>query len=125
MNKWRMIAWQKGWYYLMTILGKLKTSYNYGKWSDANYDNLVRKAGNQDANDPATRWNDLVSAAKIVNKNQAITPIYLMPQFTCVINSRNQIISLDCFNIKYQFGFLQLDILISRIKHTIPKFLRF
>lgn len=52
------------------------TSYNYGKWSDANYDNLVRKAGNQDANDPATRWNDLVSAAKIVNKNQAITPIY-------------------------------------------------
>ena len=52
------------------------TSYNYGKWSDANYDNLVRKAGNQDANDPATRWNDLVSAAKIVNKSQAITPIY-------------------------------------------------
>lgn len=52
------------------------TSYNYGKWSDANYDNLVRKAGNQDANDPAARWNDLVSAAKIVNKNQAITPIY-------------------------------------------------
>ena len=52
------------------------TSYNYGKWSDANYDNLVRKASNQDANDPATRWNDLVSAAKIVNKNQAITPLY-------------------------------------------------
>ena len=52
------------------------TSYNYGKWSNAEYDNLVKKAGNQDANDPATRWNDLVSAAKIVNRNQAITPIY-------------------------------------------------
>lgn len=52
------------------------TSYNYGKWSDANYDNLVRKASNQDANDPAARWNDWVSAAKIVNKNQAITPLY-------------------------------------------------
>lgn len=44
--------------------------------SNAEYDNLVKKAGNQDANDPATRWNDLVSAAKIVNRNQAITPIY-------------------------------------------------
>ena len=52
------------------------TSYNYGKWSNSEYDNLVKKAGNQDANNPETRWNDLISAAKIVNSNQAITPIY-------------------------------------------------
>ncbi|WP_270482877.1 peptide ABC transporter substrate-binding protein [Lactobacillus crispatus] len=52
------------------------TSYNYGKWSNSEYDNLVKKAGNQDANNPDTRWNDLISAAKIVNRNQAITPIY-------------------------------------------------
>ena len=52
------------------------TSYNYGKWSNSEYDNLVKKAGNQDANNPDIRWNDLVSAAKIVNGNQAITPIY-------------------------------------------------
>lgn len=52
------------------------TSYNYGKWSNAAYDNLVRKAGNEDANNPEKRWNDLVKAAKIVNGNQAITPIY-------------------------------------------------
>ena len=52
------------------------TSYNYGKWSNYEYDNLVKKAGNQDANNPEKRWNDLVSAAKIVNGNQAITPIY-------------------------------------------------
>ncbi len=52
------------------------TSYNYGKWSNSEYDNLVKKAGNQDANNPEKRWNDLVSAAKIVNGNQAITPIY-------------------------------------------------
>lgn len=52
------------------------TSYNYGKWSNSTYDNLVKKAGNEDANDPEKRWNDLVKAAKIVNGNQAITPIY-------------------------------------------------
>lgn len=52
------------------------TSYNYGKWSNSTYDNLVKKAGNEDANNPEKRWNDLVKAAKIVNSNQAITPIY-------------------------------------------------
>lgn len=52
------------------------TSYNYGKWSNSEYDNLVKKAGNEDANNPEKRWNDLVKAAKIVNGNQAITPIY-------------------------------------------------
>lgn len=52
------------------------TSYNYGKWSNSEYDNLVKKAGNQDANNPDIGWNDLISAAKIVNSNQAITPIY-------------------------------------------------
>ena len=52
------------------------TSYNYGKWSNSTYDNLVKKAGNEDANNPEKRWNDLVSAAKIVNGNQTITPIY-------------------------------------------------
>ena len=51
------------------------TSYNYGKWSNSTYDNLVKKAGNEDANNPEKRWNDLVSAAKIVNGNQTITPI--------------------------------------------------
>ena len=52
------------------------TSYNYGKWSNSTYDNLVKKAGNEDANNPEKRWYDLVKAAKIVNGNQAITPIY-------------------------------------------------
>ena len=52
------------------------TSYNYGKLSNSTYDNLFKKAGNEDANNPEKRWNDLVSAAKIVNGNQTITPIY-------------------------------------------------
>ncbi|RVU71115.1 peptide ABC transporter substrate-binding protein [Lactobacillus xujianguonis] len=52
------------------------TSYNYGKWSSSEYDGLVKKALNQDANEPDQRWDDLVKAAKIVNGNQAITPIY-------------------------------------------------
>ncbi|MGQ5708731.1 peptide ABC transporter substrate-binding protein [Lactobacillus sp. PSON] len=55
---------------------KTGTSYNYGKWSNNDYDQLVKNAGDRDANNGNKRWNDLVSAAKIVNKEQAITPIY-------------------------------------------------
>lgn len=52
------------------------TSYNYGKWSNADYDNLVKMAQDQDANNISKRWADLVKAAKLVNSSQAITPIY-------------------------------------------------
>ena len=52
------------------------TSYNYGKWSNSSYDSLVRSAQNRDANNTSKRWQDLVNAAKIVNREQAITPIY-------------------------------------------------
>lgn len=52
------------------------TSYNYGKWDNAEYNNLVNRASNQDANNVNKRWNDLVKAARIVNGEQAITPLY-------------------------------------------------
>ncbi|MST86280.1 peptide ABC transporter substrate-binding protein [Lactobacillus porci] len=52
------------------------TSYNYGKWTSAKYDALIKRALNQDANDPQKRWDDLVAAARLVNSEQAITPIY-------------------------------------------------
>lgn len=52
------------------------TSYNYGKWNSKEYDSLISKALNEDANDVNKRWQDLVSAARLVNSEQAITPIY-------------------------------------------------
>lgn len=52
------------------------TSYNYGKWNSAKYNALIKKALNQDANDVEKRWQDLVEAARLVNSEQAITPIY-------------------------------------------------
>lgn len=52
------------------------TSYNYGHYSNKAYDALVNKASNADANDPDARWNDMVSAAKIFNADQGMTPLY-------------------------------------------------
>lgn len=52
------------------------TAYNRGKWDNEQYNTLVNKANNEDANNVNKRWQDLVSAAKIVNREQAFTPIY-------------------------------------------------
>ena len=52
------------------------TSYNYGGYSNEAYDQLIAKATNEDANNEMARWNDLVSAAKIFNSQQGVSPLY-------------------------------------------------
>lgn len=52
------------------------TSYNYGGYSNKQYDALVKRANNQDANNPDKRWQDLVKAAKLLNADQGMTPLY-------------------------------------------------
>ena len=52
------------------------TPYNYGKYSNAQYDALIQKATTTDANDAAKRWDDLVQAAKLFNQAQGVTPLY-------------------------------------------------
>lgn len=52
------------------------TSYNYGNYSNSEYDRLIAKATNEDANDRLARWNDLVAAAKLFNSQQGVSPLY-------------------------------------------------
>lgn len=59
----------------MQILQK-GTSYNYGKWNNAEYNSLIKKALTTDANDVNKRWQDLVKAAQVANADQAVSPIY-------------------------------------------------
>lgn len=59
----------------MQILQK-GTSYNYGKWNNAEYNSLINKALTTDANDVNKRWQDLVKAAQVANADQAVSPIY-------------------------------------------------
>ncbi|WP_203640218.1 peptide ABC transporter substrate-binding protein [Levilactobacillus andaensis] len=51
-------------------------SLNYGKWSSKTYDKLIAKAQNQDAGNDEARWQDMVQAAKLINKTQSFTPLY-------------------------------------------------
>lgn len=59
----------------MQILQK-GTSYNYGKWDNAEYNSLIKKALTTDANDVNKRWQDLIKAAQVANADQAVSPIY-------------------------------------------------
>ena len=59
----------------LQIMGK-DSSYNYGKYNNAQYNDLVTKASTTDANDAAKRWGDMVQASKLLTNDQAVTPLY-------------------------------------------------
>lgn len=63
------------------------TSFNSGKYDSKKYQELVNKALNEDANDKQARWQDLVEAAKVINEEQGVTPLY--QQTTAYMQNKN------------------------------------
>ena len=55
---------------------KKTSGYNFGKYSSTQYDALVDKASNQDANNADARWQDMIEAEQVLMKDQAIAPVY-------------------------------------------------
>ncbi|GEP19024.1 peptide ABC transporter substrate-binding protein [Pediococcus argentinicus] len=55
-------------------------SLNNGKWKSAEFDQLIKDAGDKDANNPEKRWNDMLKAERILLKEQAISPLYQQAQ---------------------------------------------
>lgn len=50
--------------------------YNYGKYSNTAYDELVKKAATTDAIDAEKRWNDYIEAENILTEDAALSPIF-------------------------------------------------
>lgn len=55
-------------------------SYNDGKWSNKQYDALIKKSESTDANNETARWNDMVQAEKILMNQQGLVPLYQQGQ---------------------------------------------
>lgn len=51
-------------------------TFNNGHWSNKEYDKLIDKANNADANSLENRWDDMAKAQKISMKDQAVAPLY-------------------------------------------------
>lgn len=72
--------------------------YNFGKWNNKKYDDLVKQAKTKDSNDPAKRWQDMVQAADVMNKDVGLAILYQPNQATLtrpnvknvVVNSAGQ-----------------------------------
>lgn len=66
----------------LTFLQLFKTgnTENYGKWSNQQFDALLDKSANQDANNVNARWHDLEQAQNILNKEQGVVPLYQISQ---------------------------------------------
>ncbi|GAA3014168.1 peptide ABC transporter substrate-binding protein [Tetragenococcus solitarius] len=52
------------------------SSYNRGSWENEEYDQLIEAANNQDVNDPAARWQDMIEAERVLNEDLGVIPIY-------------------------------------------------
>lgn len=52
------------------------SSINFSKWQNSEFDNYINKSNTVDANNPAKRWDDLVKAGKLVNKEVGAVPFY-------------------------------------------------
>lgn len=57
-------------------------AYNDGKWSNAEYDALIKQSKTTDANNPTARWNTLLKAQSILTKEQGVIPLYQRVQTT-------------------------------------------
>ncbi|KRL03550.1 peptide ABC transporter substrate-binding protein [Liquorilactobacillus capillatus] len=55
-------------------------SYNNGKWDNPQYDKLITASKTTDVNNSEKRWADLVSASKLLNKEQGVAPLYQLSQ---------------------------------------------
>lgn len=61
----------------------IRTSHspiNFSKWNNAEYDQLIDKSNKQDANNAYQRWNDLVKAEKVFEKDVGAVPFYQSSQ---------------------------------------------
>lgn len=60
----------------MLRLFRSDVAYNWGKYNNKEYDELLKKADNDDVLDSEKRTQDLLNAEKILMDTQGITPIY-------------------------------------------------
>lgn len=49
---------------------------NNSKWSNKEFDDLVKKSATTDANDEMKRWDDMLQADKILTEEQGVIPLY-------------------------------------------------
>ncbi|MCO8288679.1 MAG: peptide ABC transporter substrate-binding protein [Tetragenococcus halophilus] len=59
-----------------TDLFESGNSYNFGKWSNDEYDKLVEDSATTHVNDPKERFQDLLDAEKVINEEMGVIPVY-------------------------------------------------
>ena len=82
-------------------------SYNYGKWSNAQYDQLITASKTQDVNDPNKRWQDLVDASDVLNEQQGIVPLYQENQAMLLRQNVKELI-IDSSGVTFTWKHVQI-----------------
>ncbi len=71
-------AWNADYPDASTFLDLFTTNneYNNGKWSNKQYDQLMKTADGSEANDATKRWDTMLQANRLLTNQAGIVPIY-------------------------------------------------
>ncbi|MDN6639603.1 MAG: peptide ABC transporter substrate-binding protein [Tetragenococcus sp.] len=90
-----------------TDLFQTGNSYNFGKWSNEEYDELIEEATTH-ANEPEERFQDLIEAEGVINEEMGVIPIYQKAEGHMVSDNVQGIVSHSA-GAKYDYKWASVE----------------
>lgn len=91
-----------------TDLFESGNSYNFGKWSNDEYDKLVEDSATTHVNDPKERFQDLLDAEKVINEEMGVIPVYQKAEGHMVSDKVKGIVSHSA-GAKYNYKWVSIE----------------
>ncbi len=91
-----------------TDLFESGNSYNFGKWSNDEYDKLVEDSATTHVNDPEERFQDLLDAEKVINEEMGVIPVYQKAEGHMVSDKVKGIVSHSA-GAKYDYKWVSIE----------------
>jgi len=91
-----------------TDLFESGNSYNFGKWSNDEYDKLVEDSATTHVNDPKERFQDLLDAEKVINEEMGVIPVYQKAEGHMVSDKVKGIVSHSA-GAKYDYKWVSIE----------------
>lgn len=91
-----------------TDLFETDNSYNFGKWSNDEYDKLVEDSATTHVNNPEERFQDLLDAEKVINEEMGVIPVYQKAEGHMVSDKVKGIVSHSA-GAKYDYKWVSIE----------------
>jgi len=91
-----------------TDLFESGNSYNFGKWSNDEYDKLVEDSATTHVNNPKERFQDLLDAERVINEEMGVIPVYQKAEGHMISDKVKGIVSHSA-GAKYDYKWVSIE----------------